>query len=126
MTVYAHIENNEITGVYDLLPDNWRNISNFNALASETELLSQLGWRTIVRDTPNYDPLTQRLGNPEYKIVDGVVYETVLVIDTIPQVIETPSEPVYSPPSEDVLIQSHINAMMILRSKCKKIGRAHV
>ena len=32
MATYAHIENSTITGVYDLLPDNWRNISNFHAL----------------------------------------------------------------------------------------------
>ena len=55
MTVYAHIENNEITGVYDTLPDNWRNISNFMGLAGETEFLYSLGWRTIVKDTTTLD-----------------------------------------------------------------------
>lgn len=119
MTVYAHIENNEITGVYDLLPDNWRNISNFNALASDSELLQQLGWRFIVKDNPTFNPQTQRLGEPQYTIDNNVVYETIPVIDIDTQtIVETPNEPVTAP-SENMELLLHEGAMTALRNKCK-------
>lgn len=81
MTIYAHIENNEITGVYDLLPDNWRNISNFPSLINETDFLYSLGWRTIVKHAPEYDIEYQRLGKPSYIISGDDVIETIQIID---------------------------------------------
>ena len=80
MTVYAHIENNSITGVYDILPANWRNISNFSALKNDPEFLHSLGWRTIVRDNPTYDPVTQKLGNPTHAIIGDDVVETIEIL----------------------------------------------
>ena len=50
MANYAHVENNEITGVYDLLPDNWRNISNLSALVNDETTLRSLGWRKLVKE----------------------------------------------------------------------------
>ena len=115
MANYAHIEDNKITGVYDLLPDNWRNISNFHALSDESYIYS-LGWRTLVKEVPVYDPNTQRLGNPVYRIENDTVIETLEVVN-LP--IYTPPEPVI--PTEEQLLQiklnRHIDAMAQLRMK---------
>jgi len=115
MANYAHIENGSITGVYDLIPANWRNISNFSAL-NDQELYYSLGWRTIVKEAPEYNRDTQKLGFPSYKIHNNDVIETIEVID-LPNHI--PPEPVV--PTEEQLLQGminiHINAMAQLRMK---------
>ncbi len=113
MTVYAHIEDNTITGVYDTLPNNWRNISNFSVLQGEETLLHSLGWRTIVKDNPTYDSVTHRLGNPSYNIVDDDVVET---IEILPKMISVEiSQPIIS--SEEQNINLHNIAMSELRIK---------
>lgn len=82
MANYAHVENGQITGVYDLYPDNWRNISNFYLLVNEPELIYNLGWRTIVKASlPTYNSETQRLGNPFQVLVGDEVREEVEVVD---------------------------------------------
>lgn len=115
MANYAHIENNEITGVYDLIPDNWRNISNFSAL-DDMAFIQSLGWRAIVKQFPLIDESTQKLGNPIHRIENDSVIETYEVI-TLP----TYSQPDQVEPTEEQLIQYkiniHINAMAQLRMK---------
>lgn len=113
MANYAHVENGSITGVYDLLPENWRNVSNFYLFENDTETLRSLGWRTIVKIDPDYNADYQRLGNPSYSIIDDVVYQTIEVID-LPVV-----EIVYQTPEELLAIQQaqHDAAMEKLRLK---------
>lgn len=77
MTTYAHIENGMITGRYDTLPKNWRNISNFYTLETETDYLHSLGWRMIVKDTSPFNETTHRLGEATYAIVNDEVIETI-------------------------------------------------
>jgi hypothetical protein len=121
MANYAHIENGQITGVYDLYPDNWRNISNFYLLVNESELIHNLGWRTIVKlSLPSYNSETQRLGNPFHAIVDDEVHEEV-------EVVNLPNTEVIAPVTqteEEALATKaiyHNNAMEILRSKRDKL-----
>lgn len=71
MANYAHVENNEITGVYDLLPDNWRNISNFSALANDVEFLRSLGWRVLVKENSEL----HWTNIPKYRIENDEVIE---------------------------------------------------
>jgi hypothetical protein len=113
MANYAHVENGKITGVYDLYPDNWRNVSNFYLLANEPEVIYNLGWRTIVKSVPTYNSDTQRLGNPIHTIVNDEVHETLEVID-LPTV-----EIVYQTQEELLAIQlaQHNSAMETLRNK---------
>lgn len=114
MARYAHIENNEITGVYDFLPENWRNISNFRALESETDYITSLGWRTIVKNPPNYNPVTQYMGNPKYTLVDDVVFEDIEIFN-VPVVVAQTYE---SPPTHVIDNNSlHIMAVQQLREK---------
>lgn len=103
MTIYAHIENGTITGRYDTLPVNWRNISNFYTLESETEYLHSLGWRTIVKDTTPFNETTHRLGEATYAIVDDEVIETIPQYELSPVVVDTSA--------------LHISAMVYLRQR---------
>jgi hypothetical protein len=113
MANYAHIENGEITGVYDLLPDNWRNISNFSAL-NDPAFIESLGWRTIVKETPEYNLDKQTLGFPSYRVENNTVIETIEVIDLSPYV---PVEPIVFTEEQQLLakINIHIQAMAQLR-----------
>lgn len=79
MANYAYVTNNEITGVYDLLPVTWGNISNFHVLDAES--LKALGWYAIEKVMPSYDPTTQKLDHATQYISNGSVYETQQVID---------------------------------------------
>lgn len=114
MANFAHIENDTITGVYDLIPDNWRNVSNFYVMQNDTEYLRSLGWRTIKKTTPVYDVYTQRLGNPIHNIVEDEVYETYEVID-LPKAPEV--QPLTAEQTQEVLLGYHNEAMRILREK---------
>ena len=117
MANYAHLENGKITGVYDLYPDNWRNISNFYLLANDTDTLYNLGWRTIVKTTPSYNSDTQYLGNPIHTVVDDSVYETLEIIDiTFAEVIAQTEEELIA-----IKIEQHTSAMETLRSKRDKL-----
>ena len=81
MANYAQVQDGIITGVYDLLPENWQNISNFYLLENDVETLTSLGWKTIVKISPVYNSDTQRLGNPTYTYENNIVYESITVID---------------------------------------------
>ena len=117
MANYAHVENGQITGLYDLYPDNWRNISNFYLLTNEPNVIYDLGWRTIVKSVPSYNTDTQRLGNPIHSIVDDEVHETLEIID-----LPTP-EIIYQTQEELIAIKlaQHNSAMETLRNKRDKL-----
>lgn len=118
MANYATIENNLITGVYDFLPENWKNISNFYALKNESEYLRSLGWREVVKIQPLYNPDTQRLGNPIFTVENDEVIETTEIID-----LPKPQETTQLTEAE-ILSQTqalHILAMDQLRTKRDKL-----
>jgi hypothetical protein len=85
-------------------------------LANNTDFLYSLGWRTIVKDTPTYDDLYQRLGNPSYDLVDDEVVETIEIIN-----LPRPEIPVVSneAPTEAQLLEQqlrqHNDAVYLLR-----------
>lgn len=77
MTVFAHLNNGELKGVYDLLPEWWNEIDKFNyrALADEN-LMRQNGFVRIIRDNTPYDTTTHRMSDfPTYTVENGEVYE---------------------------------------------------
>lgn len=111
MANYAHVENGTITGVYDLIPDNWRNISNFFLLKDDAETFYNLGWRTIVKADVSYNPDYQRLDSPTYTIENDTVIETMTVVDI-------PQQPVVEYTEEEILARKtlgHNLAMTKLR-----------
>jgi hypothetical protein len=78
MANYAHVENDQIVGVYDVLPANWRNISNFYVLPEE--ILQTFGWHKLEKQIPAFDSATQKLSDPIHMFDDGVAYERFAVI----------------------------------------------
>ena len=105
MANFAYIQNNEIDSVYDYLPDNWNNISNFYALESDMSTLNSLGWYAIQKIIPNYDPNTQKIDYPTQYIDNGVVYETYQVIDLPVEPTSPPPPLVIEPTPEELLAQ---------------------
>jgi hypothetical protein len=73
MANYAHVISNEIQGVYDKLPKNWKNISNFNLLTDSD--IEQFGWQRIVKDVPDYDNKTHKIDSPTHILLNGTVHE---------------------------------------------------
>jgi hypothetical protein len=119
MTVLAHVENNQVTGVYDFLPDSWRNISNLSAfnINEDTDFLHALGWRTIQKaETPLFNEYTQQLNTPTYTYdpITDIVYETITVMD-LPGSIQ----PQILPQTNivDTMSEDHDTAMAVLRAK---------
>lgn len=83
MANYAYVENENIVGVYDNLPKNWKNYSNFSSLESDLDYLNSIGWYKIVDNTPQYDPASQKVDNPTYHFDGTNAYKTLEVIDLI-------------------------------------------
>lgn len=84
MANYAFVENNSVVGVYDLLPKNWKNISNFFVLENETEHLKSLGWYKLEKIIPTYNTETQKLGDPFHWFENDIAYESLHVISLPP------------------------------------------
>lgn len=73
MTVYAYVVDGKVDSVYDKLPDNWKNISNFFALEGEDKYLESLGWYKIQRQECSVFMMWK---DPTYRFIDGKVIET--------------------------------------------------
>ena len=117
MANYAHIEDGQITGVYDLYPENWRNISNFYLLSNDADAIYNLGWRTIVKTTPSYSSDTHYLSNPIHSLVDDTVYETLEVV-----AIVFSEEITYTVDQiNSIQLEQHNSAIEILRQKRDKL-----
>lgn len=112
MTKYAHIENNTITGVYNSLPENWKNVSNLHLL-DDPVILRSLGWRIVADATPSYNPSTQLLSNPIYTIQNDEVIESFIVDDIVNEITPTIEQ------TDEILAtikaNEHIRAMEDLR-----------
>jgi hypothetical protein len=79
MANYAYVEDNNVS-VYDQLPKNWKNISNFFA-CDDWVYLNSLGWYEITKIIPDYNPETQKLDNPTWTFTGSTVTEEYDVID---------------------------------------------
>lgn len=100
MANYAHVVDGNIEGVYDLIPVNWKNTSNFYVLTDEER--QAMGWYVLVKAYPEYNPETQKLDNPRHYFTDGVAYETM-------EIIELPRTIVYEPTPEDIQLIQQFN-----------------
>jgi len=110
MASFAYVENNEIQGVYDLLPDNWKNYSNFFALENDLDYLKSLGWYKIEKVIPSYDPATQKLDNARQWFENNIVYET-------EEVIDLSAEPIIEPVSQEELTLRQWNLIKTQRDQ---------
>lgn len=94
MTKWAYVENNEIKGVYDRLPNSWKNISGLNTLENDLDMLSSLGWKQV----SNYDTYDSDKYNEmgyTFSIQDGEVRGTPILKEKIP-VVESVYDPLLS------------------------------
>lgn len=83
MANWVTIENNEISGYYDLLPSSWKNVSGLDKSADDLIFLKSLGWLPVAKQPVDYDPATQEIASFEYEIQENQVVETP-VISAIP------------------------------------------
>jgi hypothetical protein len=115
MANYAFVKDNIITALYEDLPTNWENVSNFYLLKDDIEALNSMGWQLVEKVQPDFDTQTQYLGSTYHRIIDGQVIETQYVIDR-------PVEPELSvtEPTEQELLEAqiikHNQAMRELRN----------
>lgn len=93
MTVYAHLLNGELRGVYDLLPKDWGDITNFDTKCiMNPDLMSENGFVKIIRDTTPFNPETHKMSDfPWYTIENGQVIEHRDIIELSPT-IESPQQ----------------------------------
>lgn len=100
MANFAHVENGNIVGVYDLLPKNWKNISNFFVLENDEDTLRSHGWYKLIKVTPTgFNNSIHKLDNPRQWFENGAAYETYEIF-ALPSNLPPPSPP---PPSEEEL-----------------------
>jgi hypothetical protein len=76
MAEWVHVENNEVKGQYDLLPNNWRNVSGLNLAKEDLPFLKSLGWYPVTKQTEDYDNTTHTISSYNYEIRENDVYET--------------------------------------------------
>lgn len=85
MTNWAYIEDGNVKETYDILPDNWRNISNFNALKNDVNYLKSLNWVPVIKEKYTYDIYNQKLDNRRFRYNGNFVVEEYDVVDNIVQ-----------------------------------------
>lgn len=81
MANWAYIENGQVVEKYDILPDCWKNISNFYVLSSNIDYLATLNWVPVIHPEYTYDPTIQQLSNVRYTVENMIVTEEWDVID---------------------------------------------
>lgn len=86
MTVYAYVEENQIKEIYYVMPQSWKNISNFHLL-SEDELINH-NWY-IVKDSPAiYDSDLEEIYDVDYQFVNNEVLRIYLIRNKVINVPE--------------------------------------
>jgi hypothetical protein len=83
MANWALVENDEVTGVYDLLPKNWKHISGLRLAADDLVFLKSLGWYPVDQqhNLINFNPITHQLDGYNYELQNDVVVETPKIIE---------------------------------------------
>jgi hypothetical protein len=89
MANFAYVEDNTVKETCDILPTNWKNISNLPNLLNYPAELDALGWKTVVKNPYYFNPATQKIVDYSYTVIDGVVYEEP-VIENLPTPVPSP------------------------------------
>jgi hypothetical protein len=87
MANWAHVENNKVNGVYDLLPNSWKHVSGLRLASEDTEFLKSLGWYAVEQQhqLKNFNPVTHQLDGYTYEVQGNVVVETPNIIEKQPE-----------------------------------------
>ena len=78
MARWGYVSNNQVQELYDVLPENWRNISNFSSLQGNIDFLHELGWFPVTNITqPITNPYTEMYGATEYvyQASESIIWE---------------------------------------------------
>jgi hypothetical protein len=76
MAEWVYVENNEILGCYDLLPQSWRNISGLNLSKDDLPFLKSLGWYRVTKDDITYDREKYSINGYDYTLRENDVLES--------------------------------------------------
>lgn len=79
MAKFAYVENNIVIETCDILPTNWRNISNLRNLENYPAELDALGWKPVQKIPVSYNPVTQTIVNYIYTYNNDQVFEEAVV-----------------------------------------------
>lgn len=79
MAKFAYVENNTVIETCDILPTNWRNISNLRNLENYPAELDALGWKTVQKIPVSYNPITQNIVNYIYTYSNNQVFEEAVI-----------------------------------------------
>jgi hypothetical protein len=85
MANWVHIENNEITGQYDLLPNNWKNMSGLNLAADDLPFLKSVGWYPVTKQSETWNDLTHYVSGYDYEIREDDVLESIVLTERQPE-----------------------------------------
>jgi hypothetical protein len=88
MANWVHTENNEITGQYDLLPNNWKNISGLNLAADDLPFLKSVGWYPVTKQNETWNDLTHYVSGYNYEIRENDVLESIILTERQSQPVE--------------------------------------
>jgi hypothetical protein len=75
MANWVHVENNKITGQYDILPKNWRNVSGLDLSKDNVSFLKSLGWYPVTKQVDSYDDVNYYISGYDYEIRENDVLE---------------------------------------------------
>lgn len=114
MANWAYIENNNIEGIYDNLPQNWRNISNFFTLETELDYLKTLGWYLIIKNNPNYNQETHCLTN----------YRVVFENNCVKEVWDIVDKPIINT-THTIIAQTEKYLLQIVQEKLDQFAQKH-
>ena len=88
MANWVHIENNEITGQYDLLPKTWKNISGLDLAANDLPFLKSVGWYPVTKQSETWNDLTHYVSGYDYEIRENDVLESIILTKRQPEPVE--------------------------------------
>lgn len=85
MAEWALIENNEITGKYDALPKNWRNVSGLDLAKNDLPFLKSLGWYPVTKSNETFDNSIHYISGYDYEIRKNDVLESIVLSEKQPE-----------------------------------------
>lgn len=84
MAEWALIENNEITGKYDTLPKNWRNVSGLDLAKDDLPFLKSLGWYPVTKSNETFDSSTHYISGYDYQLREADALEIPIIVEKPP------------------------------------------
>lgn len=92
MANWVTVENNEITGYYDLIPQSWKHISGLDKSKDDTVFLKSLGWFPVARQLVDYDINTHEITSFQYQIQENSVTEIPVITERSVTIVLEPAD----------------------------------